>query len=111
MLGGGMRQSGMLAAAGIYALNNNIESLADDHRRAADLCNGLREAGFQVKTPPTNMVYVTLDTAPRWQADLEARGVRCFAVSATELRLVTHLDIDDADIAHAIAVFTALKGS
>jgi threonine aldolase len=111
MLGGGMRQSGMLAAAGIYALNNNIERLADDHRRAADLCSGLREAGFQVKTPPTNMVYVTLDTAPRWQDDLEAQGVRCFAVSATELRLVTHLDIDDADIAHAIATFTALKGS
>jgi threonine aldolase len=108
MLGGGMRQSGMIAAAGIYALKQNVERLAEDHRRANTLCAGLRQAGFQVKTPATNMVYTTVDDAPKWQDALDERGVRCFAVSPDQLRLVTHLDVSDGQIDHTIATFKAL---
>lgn len=109
MLGGGMRQAGMIAAAGIYALKNNVERLSEDHTRAANLCAGLRQAGFQVKTPATNMVYVTVEDAPRWQDELDSQGVRCFAVSSDQLRLVTHLDVNDEQIAHTIATFTASR--
>jgi threonine aldolase len=109
MLGGGMRQSGIIAAAGIYALNHNVERLADDHRRANDLCTGLTSAGFSVKSPMTNMVYVSVPDAPKWQDALDEQGVRCFAISPDELRLVTHLNADDAGIRHAINTFVSLK--
>lgn len=109
MLGGGMRQSGMIAAAGIYALENNVERLADDHERAHNLYTGLTAAGFNVKKPMTNMVYVTVPDGPAWQDMLDAQGVRCFAVSDDQLRLVTHLNASDEGIDHAINTFAKLK--
>ncbi|MEC9391557.1 MAG: GntG family PLP-dependent aldolase [Myxococcota bacterium] len=107
-LGGGMRQSGILAAAGIHALTHNVERLADDHRRAADLARGLKALGYTVQPPQTNMVYVDVRDGPQAQASLEARGVRCLAVSATALRIVTHLDVDDDGIERAIRAFEDL---
>ena len=107
-LGGGMRQSGILAAAALYALEHHVDRLADDHQNARDLAEGLRASGFPVKSPDTNMVYVTVDDAPRWQIDLEAAGVLCFSVSPSELRLVTHLDVDHADIQATLAAFRSL---
>ena len=104
-LGGGMRQSGLLAAAAIYALDNHVERLADDHQNAQRLFEGLTAAGFAVKPPHTNMVYVTVDDAPAWQDQLAEVGVMCFSVSPTELRLVTHLGVDETAIQHAISSF------
>jgi threonine aldolase len=103
MLGGGMRQAGVLAAAGIYALEHNVDRLAEDHANAAALARGLAESGLQVSTPQTNIVYVEVppaDCAPL-QAALEAAGVR--AAIGPHSRLVTHLDVSRDDIAHVVA--------
>ena len=108
-LGGGMRQAGVLAAAGIYALKNNIARLDDDHRRAQRLATSLTELGYPTQTPQTNMVYVDVRDGPNAQAQLEARGVRCLHVSPTAMRLVTHMDVDDDGIALAIEGFKALR--
>jgi threonine aldolase len=107
-LGGGLRQSGLLAAAGLYALEHHIARLAEDHARAAHLAAGLQAAGFPVRPPETNMVYVRVADGPAAVAHLATRGVRCFALSADELRLVTHLDLDDDAIAHALRAFDSL---
>jgi len=108
-LGGGMRQAGVLAGAGIYALDHNIERLADDHRRARELAEGLSRHGFAVDSPPSNMLYVDVRNGPQAQDALDALGVRCLAVSDSTLRLVTHLDVDDAGVTRAIAAFGSLK--
>ncbi len=109
-LGGGMRQSGILAAACLYALEHHVDRLAEDHARARRLAAGLRALGFDlVRAPDTNMVYVTVDDGPAWQDRLDARGVRCFATGPTTLRLVLHLDVDDAGVDHALATFAALR--
>lgn len=106
-LGGGMRQSGILAAAGLYALQHHVERLADDHHRAQRLATCLAELGYTTNTPETNMVYVTVADAPKAQDLLATAGVRCLSVSSTELRLVTHLDVDDAGIDQTIEAFRA----
>ena len=98
VLGGGMRQAGVLAAAGIYALGHNVERLAEDHRRAGVLATGLREYGLSVEHH-TNMVFVGGIEAGRMTACMAQGGVR---VSGS--RWVVHLDIDDADIHHVVEV-------
>jgi len=110
-LGGGMRQAGVLAAAGIYALNNNISRLDDDHTRAQRLATGLTKLGYPTQTPQTNMVYVDVKDGPNAQNLLEERGVRCLHVSPTALRLVTHLDVDDDGITLALESFEALRNT
>lgn len=107
-LGGGMRQSGVLAAAGLHALDHHVDRLADDHARARRLAEELRAAGYGAPTPETNMVYVRVSDGPAVQEALHARGVWCFHVGPDELRLVTHLDVDDDGITRAIAAFQAL---
>jgi len=109
MLGGGMRQSGVLAAACLYALDHNIERLADDHRRARQLAMGLLMEGFDVKLGPTNIIYVTVPDAPMFQAQLDEKGVRCLAVAPNKLRLVTHMDVTDAGISQALDAMLALR--
>ena len=105
MAGGGMRQAGFLAAAAHYALDHHVARLADDHARAQRLADGLRELpGVQVTTPQTNILFVDV---PRERATglverLAARGV--LVTGLYQLRLVTHLDVDDAGADHAIAV-------
>jgi threonine aldolase len=103
MLGGGMRQAGVLAAAGIYALENNVERLAEDHDNATLLAQGLAEAGLKTSTPQTNIVYVEVpagDCTPL-QTALEAAGIR--AAIGLNSRLVTHLDVSRADVEHVVA--------
>ena len=107
-LGGGMRQSGILAAAGLHALEHHVDRLSEDHARALILAEGLSAAGFPTRRPETNMVYTQVADAADGQARLADAGLRCLAVSPTELRLVTHLDIDDAAIRAALAAFAAL---
>ncbi|MCP1477455.1 threonine aldolase [Pseudomonas sp. EB276 TE3739] len=104
MVGGGMRQAGLLAAAGLYALDHHIERLADDHANAQVLVDGLREAGFVVEPVQTNMVYVQMgDKAEALKAFAGERGIKLSA--AVRLRMVTHMDVSRAQIEQVIAAF------
>jgi threonine aldolase len=108
MAGGGMRQAGVLAAAGSHALDHHVTRLAQDHQLARRLAQGLQAIeGLQVETPDTNIVFVDLVGAARARAGeflpyLERRGVR--ASGLYRLRFVTHLDVDAAGVDHAIAM-------
>lgn len=104
MVGGGMRQAGLLAAAGLYALDHNVERLADDHANAQLLAEGLREAGFIVEPVQTNMVYVQMgDKAEAIKAFAGERGIKLSA--AARLRMVTHMDVNRSQIEQVIATF------
>ncbi|MBK9069761.1 MAG: DegT/DnrJ/EryC1/StrS family aminotransferase [Myxococcales bacterium] len=113
MYGGGMRQVGILAAAGLYALEHHRARLADDHRRASAIASALAEAAvgkqIRVSTPQTNIVLIrgALDIVGVVAA-ARAQGVLIGAPTADALRLITHLDVDDAGLAHAIAVLKPL---
>jgi threonine aldolase len=109
-MGGGMRQAGILAAAGLYALRNNFPLLAEDHRRARELAAAVGELpGLASPLPDSNIVMVEL-TDPALEpaallAALEAEGVRLTQFGARRLRAVTHMDVTDAGISGAIEVF------
>ncbi len=106
MLGGGLRQVGVLAAAGLYALENNVQRLRDDHANAERLARGLAEIGaVRVNGPHTNMLF--LEFAPAHTAPLAAflkeRGI--LVLARNPMRLVAHLDVDGAGVERAIAAF------
>ena len=109
MLGGAMRQAGYLAAAGLYALEHNVERLAGDHRRARALYEGLLGTGWAAEAPETNMVYVRGDGASATVEALAERGVLAVPVGPGRMRLVTHLDIDDDAVEQVIEVFRGLR--
>ena len=112
-LGGGMRQAGVLAAAGIVALETMIERLAEDHERARKLADGLaRIPGLAIDArPATNMVFISLaeDTAPLTASQvverLAERGVKIGKAGHNTFRLVTHYWIDDEAVERAVAAF------
>ncbi|RMH86438.1 low-specificity L-threonine aldolase [Pseudomonas sp. AOB-7] len=108
MVGGGMRQAGVLAAAGLYALQHQVERLAADHANAARLGEALLELGYSVEPVQTNMVYVQLgERASTVKAFMAERGI---AVSAApRLRLVTHLDVNAEQIEQVIEAFAAFR--
>jgi threonine aldolase len=107
MAGGGMRQAGMLAAAASYALDHNIERLAQDHLLAKRLADGLAGIeGLQVEAPQTNMVFVDLTGAAKARSTgllshLAERGIQ--ATGLYRLRFVTHMDVDAAGVDRAVA--------
>jgi threonine aldolase len=106
-LGGAMRQAGVLAAAGLFALRHNLDRLADDHARARRLAEALADVAPGRVDPAvveTNIVPVAVDDAATFAADCRAAGVLVSAVGPRRLRLVTHLDVDDAGIDRAIDV-------
>lgn len=106
MLGGGMRQAGILAAAGLYALENNIGQLAEDHQNAARLARGLSDIdALEVDTPQTNIVYANLPIAAcdELAAHLQTYGI--IARVTPHMRLVTHRDVSQHDIDRVIDVF------
>ncbi len=112
-LGGGMRQAGILAAAGIVALETMVERLAEDHSRARYLAEGLSEiAGIVLEpgTPATNMLFfgfadsVQLSVS-QIEQKLAERGILTSAASARRYRLVTHCWIDDAGVDKTVAAF------
>jgi threonine aldolase len=108
MVGGGMRQAGVLAAAGLYALDHQVARLAEDHANAERLAAGLAELGYAVEPVQTNMVYVQVDQqAAALKAFCAERGIRLSA--APRLRLVTHLDFAAADIARVLEAFAAFR--
>jgi threonine aldolase len=103
MLGGGMRQAGILAAAGLYALEHHVERLADDHYNARRLAAGLAALGVEVDPPPeTNMVlFRGPDVGRLWNA-LLARDVLVNPIDRHTFRAVTHLDVTADDIDDAL---------
>ena len=108
-MGGSMRQSGILAAAGLYALDHHLDRLHEDHRRAAMIAELAGEIdGIRPIEPETNIVMLDLLRddleAPTIVSDLAGRGVRLIVFSPTRLRAVTHLDVDDDDVRTAMAV-------
>jgi threonine aldolase len=107
LLGGGMRQAGVLAAAGLYALEHNVERLAEDHANAAALGTGLEALGLAVEPVQTNMVFVSVpeDRLDALGQHLAANGVK--ARVSQRMRLVTHLDVDRAAVDHALSAFGA----
>lgn len=108
MVGGGMRQAGLLAAAGLYALDHQVQRLADDHANATRLGAGLAELGYSVEPVQSNMVYVDLGSqAPAVKAFMAERGIVLSA--APRLRMVTHLDVDAAGIERVIEAFAEFR--
>ncbi|HBF11602.1 low-specificity L-threonine aldolase [Thermotoga neapolitana] len=114
MLGGGMRQAGVLAAAGIIALTKMVDRLKEDHENARFLAMKLREIGYQVNPEDveTNMVILRTDNlrvnASVFLKELEENGVLASSLSDTEIRLVTHKDVSRSQIEDALNVFEKL---
>ncbi|MHB8133360.1 MAG: low-specificity L-threonine aldolase [Anaerolineaceae bacterium] len=116
-LGGGMRQAGIIAAGGVYALNHNINRLINDHRRANVLAIGLQSIeGIDLapNTPQTNMVFLNIrlsenQTIDQIQDDLRTKGILVGVAGKQSLRLVTHLGISDEDIQKVISGFMDLS--
>ena len=106
ILGGGMRQAGVIAGAGLYALENNVERLREDHENAERLARGLRELGLEAQLN-TNMVLLRIPAEKA--ASLEAHMKRhdVLVLPRAPMRLVTHLDVDRAGIDRALAAFRA----
>jgi len=110
MFGGGMRQAGVLAAAGLYALDHHVAGMADDHRRARRLAvelDALPGIAVDLDSVQTNMAYVdfagTGRPAAHWVASMEAAGILAHATSATTVRFVTHLQVGDDGIDAVLA--------
>jgi len=111
MLGGGMRQAGVLAAAGLVALAEGPARLADDHRRARRLGAALAarpDAAVDPQGVETNIVVAEVADAPRWQRELGARGVLALAIDRRRIRFVTHRDVDDAGLGRALDAIASL---
>ncbi|MEO6732981.1 MAG: GntG family PLP-dependent aldolase [Ferruginibacter sp.] len=98
VFGGGMRQAGYLAAAGIYALENNISRLAEDHLHAKQIAAALIKKDFIGKIMPVETNIVIFEVKDRFkaktfEAELEKSGIRSIAISPSQVRMVTHLDV------------------
>lgn len=108
VFGGGMRQSGIIAAGALYALENNVERLAEDHANAKILADAVRKADGLDLEPDlvhTNMVIFRIDpslgTSENFATALEEEGVLVLTVSAAKIRLVTHLDVTEEEVTRA----------
>jgi threonine aldolase len=113
IFGGGMRQAGYLAAACIYALDNNIERLKHDHHHAQQLANALRSKAFVENMMPveTNIVIFEVNnkyTAPVIAAEFKKHDILAIAISSTQIRMVTHLDITGSMIDKTVDVINQL---
>lgn len=107
VLGGGWRQAGLLAAMANYALDNNVERLADDHRRASELAQALNDvSGIEVNGAFTSMVFITVPKArlAALTSHMQTHGIK-LSTSNSRIRLVLHLDINDEDLARVIEAF------
>jgi threonine aldolase len=105
MIGGAMRQSGIVAAAGLYALEHHVDRLAEDHARARRLAEGLAAlpgVTIDAATVETNIVIFGVPDAPAFCAGLDRDGVGMLPVGPDRVRAVTHLDVDDSGIERAL---------
>jgi len=109
-LGGGLRQAGILAAAGLYALEHHVERLAQDHEHAEELAAGLRSIGLSVEQPQTNIVFVDIPESHVTALSSHLAECRILASIAVRTRLVTHLDVNRAQIASALRAFREYPG-
>ena len=117
LFGGAMRQAGIVAAAGVYALDHHVERLADDHARARRLAEGLAAAGMGIDLHTVETNFVQIDVAPLRLTKAEAlerlkqAGVGLSStVHPTKLRAVTHLDVTDDDVERAIELIPSALG-
>jgi threonine aldolase len=118
MVGGGWRQAGFLAAAGIYALDHHLDRLQEDHRKAQKLAQGLAEIKNVVINPAeveTNILFFDVSRAERTAQEVaaaaKAKGVLLHPTAKTRIRCVTHLDVSFEDIDHALgAIEAVMKG-
>ncbi len=116
--GGAMRQAGIVAAAGVYALEHHVDRLADDHVRARRLAEGLHDAGVPVNLEQVETNFVQVDVGPLGLTPSEAlerlaqQGVGLsMTVHPTILRAVTHLDVDDDDVDRAVELIPRALGA
>jgi threonine aldolase len=113
MLGGALRQAGIVAAGALYALDHHVDRLADDHELAHDLALGLSEVPeveIDMAAVETNIVVFRVPDAPALVSELEAAGVKMGDLDARTVRAVTHLDVDRAGVEQAVAaVRTAMR--
>jgi threonine aldolase len=108
-LGGGMRQAGVLAAAGSYALEHQLDRLAEDHRRASGIAEALGVGPVDTNIVPLDLTGTAYD-GPQLAAAARERGVLLSVLGPRRVRLVTHLDVDDAGAKHAADVVAELLG-
>src|SRR2546423_1493217 len=111
MWGGAMRQSGVVAAAGLYALDHHVERLAEDHENARLLAEGLAEIDGVTIDPSkvdTNIVVFEVADATKTGDELRSAGVQVTRLDATRLRAVTHLDVDRGRIDRALEVMRSI---
>ncbi len=115
MLGGGMRQAGILAAAALYALDYHLERLADDHKRAgiiAEFLNDIKGVTVNLNETRTNIVIADFkDYGQETNViaeKLKQKGLLCIPISPTKIRFVTHLEIDDQDVDSALKIFKTI---
>jgi threonine aldolase len=110
-LGGGMRQSGVLAAPGLLALETMVERLAEDHARAARLATAVAErwpaCGLEPSRARTNMVVFSHAEPDKLLDHLQSHGVLAGAIAPRTMRLVTHRDVDDAGVERAISALAS----
>jgi threonine aldolase len=100
--GGGMRQAGVIAAGSLYAFEHHTDRLSEDHERAKKLSIGLREAGYSVEPPETNIVIVKVEEADLFLQALAREGVLATPRTSGSVRFCTHLDVGDGEIETAI---------
>jgi threonine aldolase len=114
MMGGSMRQAGIVAAAALYALDHNVERLADDHSLASRLAHGLAQipgVRLDPATVETNIVVFRVDDAFAFSEALRSHDVWIGALDATTLRAVTHLDVDAAAVEKALVAAQAVAAA
>ena len=113
MFGGGWRQAGILAQACLFALDNNIQRMEQDHERAkriAAAINSMDAFSVDLDTVQTNMVYVTCEkSAPKVVEELQKHGIDLFDLGPNSVRIVCHLHIDDEDEQRIIKAFSQLR--
>ena len=114
MFGGGMRQAGVIASAGIYALENNIERLSEDHKRAstfAEVIDSMKPFSVNLETVQSNIVFIGVEkgSTKRKIEELSKNGVKTLDTDDSTIRVVFHLHITDEDVKNAIDAFSKIK--
>jgi threonine aldolase len=111
MIGGALRQSGIIAAACVYALDHHVDRLAEDHENASVLAEALTGLpGFDVTPPDTNIVIADVPDASAIVGALWERGIEVTPMGPTRIRCVTHLDVDRAGVERAVEAFREVAG-
>jgi threonine aldolase len=109
--GGGMRQAGIIAAASLYAFENHVDRLAEDHAQARDLASGLRDAGYKVHDPETNLVLVAVEDPSEFLQALAREGVLATPGKPGYVRLCTHLDVGHKEIEKTVEAAARITSS